>query len=114
MQRLTGRVAVVTGASRGIGAAIVRAFVEEGASVAFNGRSKEPGDALIKAIGVPDRTWFCQGSVTVTEDIEVLIDGAVERFGKLDILVTMQAVVAPWGRSSRWTRRPGKTICAST
>lgn len=87
MQRLSGRVAVVTGASRGIGAAIVRAFVEEGASVAFNGRAQETGDALVKAIGEPDRTWFCRGSVTVTADIDTLITGAVERFGKLDILV---------------------------
>jgi 3-hydroxybutyrate dehydrogenase len=87
MQKLEGRVAVVTGASRGIGAAIVRAFVAEGATVAFNGRTQESGDALMEAIAQPDRTWFCQGSVTVTADLQALIDGAVERFGKLDILV---------------------------
>ena len=87
MQRLKDRVAVVTGGSRGIGAAIVRAFVAEGASVAFNGRARESADALIESIGEPDRTWFCQGSVTVTDDIQALINGAAERFGKLDILV---------------------------
>jgi len=87
MQRLKGRVAVVTGGSRGIGAGIVRAFVAEGASVAFNGRARSAGDALTESINEPDRTWFCQGSVTVTEDIAALIDGAAERFGRLDILV---------------------------
>jgi NAD(P)-dependent dehydrogenase (short-subunit alcohol dehydrogenase family) len=87
MQRLKDRVAVVTGGSRGIGAAIVRAFVAEGASVAFNGRVTETADALIESINEPDRTWFCQGSVTVTDDIEALINGAAERFGRLDILV---------------------------
>ncbi|MCZ6711786.1 MAG: SDR family oxidoreductase, partial [Gammaproteobacteria bacterium] len=87
MQILKDRVAVVTGASRGIGAAIVRAFVAQGASVAFNGRTKDSGDVLIESINEPDRTWFCQGSVTVTEDIHALIDGAAERFGGLDILV---------------------------
>lgn len=87
MSRLDGRVAVVTGGSRGIGAAIVRAFVDEGAMVAFNGRSAESGAALMEALGEPERVWFCQGSVTVTADLEKLIDGAVDRFGKLDILV---------------------------
>lgn len=87
MNRLADKVAVVTGGSRSIGAGIVRAFIDEGAVVAFNGRSQEKGDELLAAINEPDRTWFCQGSVTVTEDIEALIDGAVERFGKLDILV---------------------------
>ena len=51
MQRLKDRVAVVTGGSRGIGAATVRAFVAEGASVAFNGRARESADALIESIG---------------------------------------------------------------
>lgn len=87
MQTLKDRVAVVTGASRGIGAAIVRAFIAQGASVAFNGRTQDSGDALIESINEPDRTWFCRGSVTVTKDIQTLIDGAAERFGRLDILV---------------------------
>lgn len=87
MNRLDGRVAVVTGGSRGIGAGIVRAFVNEGAKVAFNGRSAESGAALIEELAEPERVWFCQGSVTVTADLEKLIDGAVERFGRLDILV---------------------------
>jgi NAD(P)-dependent dehydrogenase (short-subunit alcohol dehydrogenase family) len=87
MQILKDRVAVVTGASRGIGAAIVRAFVAQGASVAFNGRTRDSGDALIESINEPDRTWFCQGSVTVTQDIHELVNGAAERFGRLDILV---------------------------
>ena len=87
MNRLDGRVAVVTGGSRGIGAAIVRAFVDEGALVAFNGRSAESGAALMEELAEPERVWFRQGSVTVTADLEKLIDGAVERFGKLDILV---------------------------
>ena len=77
MNRLADKVAVVTGGSRSIGAGIVRAFINEGASVAFNGRSQDKGDELLTAINEPDRTWFCRGSVTVTTEIETLINGSV-------------------------------------
>ena len=87
MGKLRDRVAVVTGGSRGIGAAIVKAYLDEGAAVAFNGRNAEAGEALVSSLGKPDLTWFCQGSVTITRDVQALIDGTVERFGKIDILV---------------------------
>ena len=87
MAEIKDQVVVVTGGSRGIGAGIVRAFVAAGSRVAFNGRAKESGEALAEEIGVPDRVWFHQGSATVREDLSGLIDGAVDRFGKLDVLV---------------------------
>jgi 3-hydroxybutyrate dehydrogenase len=87
MAGVEGQVVVVTGGSRGIGAGIVRAFVAAGAKVAFNGRAKATGEALAKELGAPDRVWFCQGSAIVREDLVALIDGAAERFGKLDVLV---------------------------
>jgi 3-hydroxybutyrate dehydrogenase len=87
MAAVEGQVVVVTGGSRGIGAGIVRAFVSAGAKVAFNGRARESGEAFVAELDVPDRVWFHQGSATVREDLVALIDGAVERFGKLDVLV---------------------------
>lgn len=87
MAGVEGQVVVVTGGSRGIGAGIVRAFVAAGAMVAFNGRTKAAGEALAEELGAPDRVWFCQGSAIVREDLSALIDGAAERFGKLDVLV---------------------------
>ena len=87
MGKLEGRVAIVTGGSRGIGAAIVRAFLAEGAVVAFSGRKPESGESFLRELGKPDETWFCAGSGTEAEDVQALVDGTVERFGKLDILV---------------------------
>ena len=87
MGKLEGQVAVVTGGSRSIGAGIVRRLLDEGVKVAFNGRSQDKGDELLASLENPERAWFCQGSVTVTSDIESLVDGAVERFGRIDILV---------------------------
>jgi 3-hydroxybutyrate dehydrogenase len=87
MAAIEEQVVVVTGGSRGIGAGIVRAFFAAGAKVAFNGRAKEAGEALAFELGAPDRVWFHQGSATVRDDLQALIDGAVERFGKLDVLV---------------------------
>jgi 3-hydroxybutyrate dehydrogenase len=87
MTAIDEQVVVVTGGSRGIGAGIVRAFVAAGARVAFNGRSRESGESLVKELGEPDRVWFRQGSATEREDVVALIDGAFERFGRLDVLV---------------------------
>jgi NAD(P)-dependent dehydrogenase (short-subunit alcohol dehydrogenase family) len=87
MKPLEDRVAVVTGGSRGIGAGIVRAFLGAGARVAFNGRNPQTGRELVDELGTPDSLWYCQGSVTETQDVRRLVDGTVARFGKLDILV---------------------------
>jgi len=81
------QVVVVTGGSRGIGAGIVRAFAATGAKVAFNGRAKETGEALAQELGGDDRVWFQQGSATSREDLASLMDGTVDRFGALDVLV---------------------------
>ncbi len=87
MKTLGDRVAVVTGGSRGIGAAIVRAFLREGARVAFDGRDPAKGQALVDELGASEALWYCPGSVTDSGHVSELVNGTVERFGKLDILV---------------------------
>ncbi len=73
------KVAVITGASQGIGAALVAAFREAGYSVVANARSIGPSD---------DRdTLTVQGDISRAETAELLVEQAVERFGRIDTLV---------------------------
>lgn len=88
MGRLEGKAAVVTGCSQGIGLAIARAFVREGASVVISARR---GDVLQEAARQldPDGTKVVavQADVAKREDANRTISTAAERFGRLDILV---------------------------
>jgi 3-hydroxybutyrate dehydrogenase len=87
MGKLDGKVAAITSGSTGIGRGIAEAFLAEGANVVINGRNQEKGDQALKDMGAGDRGHFVQGDVTVREDVDGVIDGTVERFGRIDILV---------------------------
>lgn len=87
MKQLEGKVAAVTGGSRGIGRAIVEAFLAEGAHVAFSGRSAQKGEEALQALGAGERVAFVPGDVCRTEDTARLVDEAARRFGSLDIMV---------------------------
>jgi len=84
---IDGRVAVVTGGTRGIGRGIAEAFLGEGACVVVNGRSEEKGRRAVAEMGHAGRCAFVAGDVTRRADVEGLIDGAIERFGRVDVLV---------------------------
>src|SRR6516165_761942 len=83
--RLENQVAVVTGGARGIGAGIVRRFVEEGARVVFSDLLNEKGKGLEEELG--KNVAFYQADATSPSDIEALMNFAVEHFGRLDCLV---------------------------
>lgn len=85
--KLEGRVAAVTGGARGIGRAIVEAFLAEGAVVAFNGRDAAKGERAIAEIGRPDRTLFIGGDARSSSDVRRLVDAAAARWGRLDVMV---------------------------
>ena len=87
MGKLDGRVAAITGGTAGIGRAIAEAFLEEGATVALNGRSAEKGEKVLAELGVGSRATFQAGDVTQVENVEAFIDGVIGRHGRLDILV---------------------------
>ena len=89
MNRLKGKIAVVTGASKGIGAAIAEHFAAEGAAVVVNySRSKTGADAVVQRITQKDgKAIAVQADVSKPEDIRRLFAETKKAFGKLDILV---------------------------
>lgn len=87
MGELDGRVACVTGGTRGIGRAIADAFVREGASVVITGRSADKGQQALDEMQAGDAVTFVQGDVRDRAACEHAVDATVERYGHIDILV---------------------------
>ncbi|HEY5781452.1 MAG TPA: glucose 1-dehydrogenase [Lysobacter sp.] len=94
MSKLTGKVALVTGASKGMGAAIAAALAAEGASVVVNyASSKEGAEAVVARIKQAGGTAVAvRGDVSQQADAKALVDAAVQQFGRLDILVNNSGV----------------------
>jgi NAD(P)-dependent dehydrogenase (short-subunit alcohol dehydrogenase family) len=84
---IAGKVVVVTGASMGIGEAIVHRFLREGASVVLASRERSRVEAARQRSGAPDRTLAVVCDVTVRAQIETLLAAAIERFGRVDVWV---------------------------
>jgi len=89
---LEGKVALITGGSRGIGAATVRLFVRAGARVVFNHRrARADAGKLVEECGA-DACHAVQADLSGTSSAEALVRAAVERFGGLDVLVVNHGV----------------------
>jgi len=91
---LTGEVAIVTGASSGIGAATARALADEGMSVALAARRAERLEALAADIGDgPGEALVVPTDVTDRAAVDALIEGTVDAFGGLDVFVNNAGVM---------------------
>jgi 3-oxoacyl-[acyl-carrier protein] reductase len=94
MSRLQGKVALVTGGSKGIGAGIAKALAAEGAAVVVNYASSKAGaDAVVNAItNAGGKAVAVHGDVSNESQAKGLVDAALDAFGRLDILVNNSGV----------------------
>jgi NAD(P)-dependent dehydrogenase (short-subunit alcohol dehydrogenase family) len=93
--RFEGRVAVVTGAANGIGEAIARRFASEGASVMIGDIDTTGAELVADSLG--DHAGWRRCDVTDETDIEALVGAAVERFGRLDVMVNNAGAIGARG-----------------
>lgn len=87
---LKNQVALITGGTGGIGSAIVRRYVKEGAKVGVMARNLEELESLKNELG--DEIHIIQGDVTIPEDNKRAVDETLEKFGKLDTFVANAGV----------------------
>jgi 3-oxoacyl-[acyl-carrier protein] reductase len=95
---LTGRTALITGASQGLGAAIAEHFLADGANVVLCARNAEDLEAQrnrLAAVYGADRVWARPADVSIKSDVDALFDEARSHLGHLDILVNNAGVYGP-------------------
>jgi len=91
--KLKGKVAIVTGATKGIGLACSQEFAKEGAKVVLAGRSEDLGQAAVKQIKAEGReAIYVKCDVSKSKEVAYLVEEAVRKFGRLDIMVSNAGV----------------------
>lgn len=97
MTRLTDRTAIVTGASRGIGLAIARRLVDEGARVVITARKPEALEAAVTELGGPERARFVAGSADDPAHQDEVIATAARAFGPVSLMVNNTGINPVYG-----------------
>ncbi|MBZ5958934.1 SDR family NAD(P)-dependent oxidoreductase [Leuconostoc gasicomitatum] len=92
--RLKNKVAIVTGGVSGIGKAIAKDFLSEGAKVVITGRREELGNSVAKELGTSDDVIYLKQDVSQEDEWNTVVDATISKFGKFDILVNNAGVGA--------------------
>nr|WP_087575411.1 glucose 1-dehydrogenase [Sphingomonas sp. CDS-1] len=110
MGRLAGKVAIITGAARGMGESHARMFAREGAKLVLTDLNVEKGTALAKEIG--EAAIFLAHDVTKADDWARIVAKAVETFGTIDILVNNAGILGPMANTVDLTEEGYQLVCA--
>jgi NAD(P)-dependent dehydrogenase (short-subunit alcohol dehydrogenase family) len=95
--RLAGKTALVTRGTRGIGFAVVKAFLAQGSRVAFSGTSAKTVEQARSDIGEGERCAGFVAELSAPDAAPQLVEAAVQRFGGVDVLVNNAGVVSTAG-----------------
>jgi 3alpha(or 20beta)-hydroxysteroid dehydrogenase len=110
MGRLDGKVAIITGASRGMGASHARVFAREGAKLILTDLRKESGEALAAEIGKDCR--FLSQDVTSSENWTQVVSEAEALYGKVDVLVNNAGILGPIATTADLDNAGYEQVCA--
>src|SRR5579864_1450531 len=91
--RLDGKIALETGSSRGLGAAIAVSLAEAGADVACHGNTNEPRDTCDRIVSAGRKTIALRGDLSKSDTAASLVDAATRIFGRIDILVNNAGII---------------------
>lgn len=107
--RFDGKVAIVTGASRGIGLSVAQRLVDEGAKVVITARKTEALEAAVAELG-PDNATFVAGAADDTDHQDETIATAIDTFGGLDFLVNNTGINPTYGPMIEMDLTAGRKI----
>lgn len=110
MNRLSDKVAIITGASRGMGASHARMFANEGARIVMTDIAEDSGQALAKEIG--SAAIFRKHDVTNLEEWRGIVGETVKEFGGVDILVNNAGILGPIATTEELKEEDYAKVCA--
>lgn len=110
MTRLKNKVAIITGASRGMGASHAKMFVDQGAKVVLTDLDEVKGQALARSLG-EDNALFVRHDVTRLEDWHETVRQAQQRFGPVTVLVNNAGVLGPVAGVCELTEKDYLQVC---
>lgn len=109
MERLKQKVAIITGASRGMGASHARTFIAEGAKVVLTDLSEDAGKVLAEELG--ENALFVKHDVTNAQDWKSVVAHAEEKFGPVNILVNNAGVLGPIAQTAELAEEQYLKVC---